>query len=113
MLEEMEEVFDCIGLVQDNEYYIKLYKSFTKCNNFIELSKNFNGVFTLIEDVTYNYKYNAKTCCYKFINENNMQIILHCLHYRENDSYLIIFNEDESMYGCKMYKINKTEYVLK
>ena len=116
--EETEEIFDCIDLVQGDEYYIQLvYYEYFNNNILIELTEKYNGIYKLTEHVTHNYYFScSRHLCYKIINKNNIQTTLMCFYTGINtgtNSYIFYIVLENMNYLCKIYKINNTEYVLK
>ena len=113
----MEEVFDCIDLIQGNEYYIQLVYHKLHDNNFREVTEKYIGIYKLLEDTTNKYNVlNSQditlTRCYDFINEDNIKIELDCF-YNGNNSNIFTIGIDTYCCRCKIYKIHNTEYVLK
>ena len=116
----MEEILDCIDLVQGNEYYIKFY--FDNPNNIlaIKFSEKYNGIYKLIEEkIPIKNLEDNNRHFYELINENNLKLNLVNYNLNMDNNYEFYCEIFDELYlqpytcHCKIYKIHNTEYVLK
>ena len=113
----MEEILDCIDLVQGNEYYIKFY--FDNPNNIlaIKFSEKYNGIYKLIEEkIPIKKLEDNNRHFYELINENNLKLNL--VNYNLNmdnnyEFYCEIYDGlNRPTCQCNIYELIN-EYILK